>query len=129
MGILEGEVYRYVCHACNHFTKWSWAAPLETKETKEVAQVLQRIFLQFGPPTVLYTDNGTEFTSQVIHNLMNSWPGTRIVQGYPQSQGLIKKGNSVLKGKLAKWMQRNHSTLWLQGLDQRKMMEVKMKTV
>ena len=120
MGILEGEVYRYVCHARDHFTKWSWAAPLKTKEAKEVAQVLRRIFLLFGPPTVFHTDNGTEFTSQVIRDLMNDWPETRIVRGrprHPQSQGLIEKGNSVLKGKLAKWMQRNRSTLWSQGLD------------
>src|SRR6185437_11032356 len=80
MGILEGEVHRYVCHARDHFTKWSWAAPLKTKEAKEVAEVLRRIFLHFGPPTptVLHTDNGTGFTSQVIRDLMNDWSGTRI---------------------------------------------------
>ena len=61
MGILEGEVYRYVCHARDHFTKWLWAVPLKTKEAKEVVQVLRRIFLLFGPPAVLNTDNNTVY--------------------------------------------------------------------
>src|SRR6185369_14071594 len=121
MGILEGEVYRYVCHARDHFTKWSWAAPLKTKEANKVAKVLKKIFLTFGPPTLLHTDNGTEFTAQVIRDLMDNWPATRIIRGrprHPQSQGLIEKANSILKNKLSKWMQINRSTVWSQGLDQ-----------
>jgi len=83
-------------------------------------KVLRKIFLNFGPPTLLHTDNGSEFTAQVICELMSNWSGTRIIRGrprHPQSQGLIERGNSVLKSKLSKWMQRNRSTLWSQGLD------------
>ena len=117
---MEDEIYKYICHARDHFTKWSWAAPLQTKEAKEVAKVLRKIFLNFGPPTLLDTDNGSEFTTQVICELMSNWSGTRSIRGRPrhtQSQGLIERGNSVLKSKLSKWMQRNRSTLWSQGLD------------
>ena len=75
---------------------------------------------KFWPTDLLHTDNGREFTTQVICELMSNWSGTRIIRGRPrhlQSQGLIERGNSVLKSKLSKWMQRNRSTLWSQGLD------------
>jgi len=49
MGILEGEVYRYVCHAHDHFTKCSWAAPLKTKEANEVAQVIRDLMNDWLP--------------------------------------------------------------------------------
>ena len=68
----------------------------------------------------MHTDNGSEFAAQVIRELMSNWSGTRIVRGrprHPQSQGLIERGNRILKGKPSKWMQRNRSTLWSQGLD------------
>src|SRR6185369_18005464 len=77
MGILEGEVYRYVCHARDHFTKWSWAAPLKTKEANKVAKILKKIFLTFAPPTLLHTDNGTEFIAQVIRDLMDNKNNSR----------------------------------------------------
>jgi len=28
---MEDEIYKYICHARDHFTKWSWAAPLKQK--------------------------------------------------------------------------------------------------
>ena len=63
--------------------------------------------------TAKTTDNGTEFTAQVIHDLMSDWPTTRIIRGrprHPQLQGLIEKGNSILKNKLSKWMQIHRSS-------------------
>src|SRR6185503_1161946 len=93
---------------------------LKQKKPRKLSKYFDVFFLLFGPPAVLHTDNGTEFTGHVIRDLMNGWSGTRIIRGrprHPQSQGLIEKGNSVLKGKLTKWMQKNRSTLWSQGLE------------
>jgi hypothetical protein len=35
--------------------------PLQTKESGEVTDALEGAFSIFGPPSILHTDNGTEF--------------------------------------------------------------------
>jgi len=44
---LDGE-YKWIAHAKDHFTRFSWACPLTMKEAKHVAGFLFNIFVQFG---------------------------------------------------------------------------------
>ncbi|CAG8672169.1 11799_t:CDS:2, partial [Ambispora gerdemannii] len=74
-------------------------------EAKEVAGFLFELFIAFGPLTILQTDNGKEFTVQIIRKLTEFWPTIRIINGcprHPQSQGLIEWANDVLQQKLSK---------------------------
>jgi len=85
----------------------------------EVAKVLYNVFMVFGAPLILQSDNGAEFTSSIIKELMSMWPRTKIVRGsprHPQSQGSVERGNAILKTKLAKWMEYNRSKHWTEGL-------------
>ena len=112
--IPDGE-YRYILHARDHFTRYSWGYPLKSKSSIEVAANLFDLFTTFGTPTILQTDNGKEFTSQVIRELVELWPGTKIINGrprHPQSQGLVERGNRELKNKLSKWMIDSQRTDW-----------------
>ena len=77
------------------------------------------VFTIFGPPTILHSDNGKEFVAKLIKQLVALWPGLKIINGrprYPQSQGLIERGNATLQSKLSKWMEDNKSTEWSVGI-------------
>lgn len=119
MGSIPDGGYKWICHARDHFTKFSWTSPLKSKSTSEVAKTLYNIFIVFGAPLILQTDNGTEFTSSIIAELMSLWPRTKIIRGrprHPQSQGAVERANAILKNKLAKWMEVNRSKHWTKGL-------------
>jgi hypothetical protein len=54
------------------------------------------IFLLLGAPVILQSDNGTEFTANVISELKEFWPSLKMVHGkarHPQSQGSAERAN------------------------------------
>ena len=63
--LADGD-YKYIVHARDHFSRYSWASPIKSKEAINVAAFLYSIFTQFGPPSILQTDNGKEFIANVI---------------------------------------------------------------
>ncbi|KAK4326939.1 hypothetical protein Pmani_002543 [Petrolisthes manimaculis] len=74
----------------DHLTKFIVLRPLTSKRAAEVAYQLLDIFLLFGAPQILQSDNGSEFTAQVIEELKLLWPSLIMVHGkprHPQSQG------------------------------------------
>jgi hypothetical protein len=61
----DGE-YKWILHTKDHFTKFSWAYPLQSKEAEPVAEKLLQQFYLFGVPRILQSDNGKEFVAKVI---------------------------------------------------------------
>ena len=112
------EDYKWILHARDHFTKYSWAYPLTSKRADEVAEKLTEIFCSFGPAKILQSDNGKEFAAKVINEIANMWPGLVIIHGrprHPQSQGCVERGNGDLQVKLGKWVDENGEQ-WSKGL-------------
>ncbi|KRY02992.1 KRAB-A domain-containing protein 2, partial [Trichinella patagoniensis] len=73
----------------NHFTKFCILSPLKSKRAEEVASKLLEIFLTFGAPSILQSDNGREFSNAIIAELKTCWPELKLVTGrprHPQSQ-------------------------------------------
>ena len=66
--------FMYICTCTEYFTKWVEAFPLRTKDAREVAQSLHRIFYRHGAPESILTDNGKEFVNEVRFFLID--PGT-----------------------------------------------------
>ncbi|CAG8575690.1 497_t:CDS:2 [Cetraspora pellucida] len=107
--------YRYIAHLRDHFSQFSWTCPLCTKEASEVSAFLFSVFTVFGPPCILQSDNGHEFTAQVIYELVSLWKGVHIINGrprHPQSQGLVENANKTLKNALSTWMEDNQQRDW-----------------
>ncbi|CAG8779962.1 12750_t:CDS:2, partial [Racocetra persica] len=75
--------YHYICHMCKHFTRYSWARALTSKQPIEVAVFLFDIFVCFGAPIILQSDNGHEFTAEIIKELLTIWPNVHIINGRP----------------------------------------------
>ena len=67
----DGE-YKWILHTKDHFTKFSWAYPLKTKEAESVAEKLLQQFYLFGASRILQSDNGKEFVAKIIKVLTPS---------------------------------------------------------
>lgn len=95
--------FKWIMVYQDHFTKFCVLRPLTSKPAAEVAMHLMDIFLLFGAPAILQSDDGWEFTSHVITELKGVWPDLTIVHGkprHPQSQGSVGHANGDLKDML-----------------------------
>ena len=72
---IEGKIFKWILQLKDHFTKFCWAQPLQTKEASEVHFVVRNIFFNFGPPRILQSDNGREFVNDLMNSLQNDFPG------------------------------------------------------
>ncbi|CAF4582297.1 unnamed protein product, partial [Didymodactylos carnosus] len=81
--------YLWILNCIDHFSKFSWSYPLQSKSAVEVTQKLRALFFVFGPPHLLHSDNGAEFIANVIVELKVLFPDMCFVRGrprHPQSQ-------------------------------------------
>ncbi len=53
----------------DHFSKYVWLRALDRVCASEVAVALNGIFIDFGCPSILHTDNGPEFRNALIEEL------------------------------------------------------------
>jgi len=114
----QDNEYCYIIHMRDHFTKFSWAKATKQKTAESVAKFVYKIFLMFGPPTILQCDNGKEFSGLMSH-LGELWPNLRIIHGrprHPQSQGMVERGNAILERKIARWMETYSRADWTNAL-------------
>ncbi|XP_063889921.1 KRAB-A domain-containing protein 2-like isoform X3 [Scylla paramamosain] len=84
--------YKFIMVYQDHLTKFVILRALQCKRAEEVAYHLVDIFLTFGAPCILQSDNGREFVNSVITSLASLWPELKIVHGKPrhsQSQGSV----------------------------------------
>ncbi|XP_049742807.1 SCAN domain-containing protein 3 [Elephas maximus indicus] len=114
----DGE-YKFIMHYQDLHTKLSFLRSLKSKSPKEVAHALLDIFTIIGAPSVLQSDNGREFSSQIVSELNNIWPELKIVHGNPwtcQSQNSMEKANVDIQNRIISWMQANNSSHWAEFL-------------
>ena len=77
--------FQWILHCGDHYSKYSWVYPLRSKEAEVIADHLTSLFYQFGPCKILQSDNGREFTDNVVKNLKNIFPGLIIINGRTRS--------------------------------------------
>ena len=105
--ILSRKGYKWVLTVIDCFSKYVWAYPLKSKETNRICELLSQLFSSEGNPKILQSDNGGEFVSTLIRNLMPKL-GIRLVNGSPYSpttQGQIERFNRTFKYLLRKEVQ------------------------
>lgn len=97
---------RWILHIRDHGSRFSYLVPLEAKASRLVAVELVHFFRQYGPPAILQSDNGTEFTANsLVVELQKLFKGLRLIRGRPrrpQTQGLVERANREVKGLLRK---------------------------
>ena len=63
---------------------------------------MEDIFLRHGPPVIMFTDNGTEFIDDTLHQVIEllNIKHTKCVPANPQSNGLVENHNKTLMNQL-----------------------------
>ncbi|XP_034242929.1 KRAB-A domain-containing protein 2-like [Thrips palmi] len=111
--------FRFIMVLQDHLTKFVHLRPIRRKKAEHVAVELVPIFLEFGAPSILQSDNGREFANAIINSLQEMWPELKIVHGTPrhsQSQGSVERANRDVQDILITWMRDHNTTSWSEGL-------------
>ena len=97
----------------DHFTKYTMLRPLPKKEAKMVAEELAYMFAAIGYPLVFQTDNGSEFTADVVLKMVREWNSScKTVTGRrrtPRDQGSVERTNASIKTVIAKLEQKERN--------------------
>ncbi|CAH2097955.1 unnamed protein product [Euphydryas editha] len=104
--------YKWLLQYQDHLTKFCFLRPLRSKEVRDVALEILKIFLEVGYPDILLSDNGREFTASVLKEIISLWPSCKTINGIPKN---TENSNQVLKNMIWAWMKDNNSTKWSMG--------------
>jgi transposase InsO family protein len=100
MQSLSYDDHRYIMVYQDNMTNFFVLWPLKSKRATDVVMQILDIFLLFGAPNILQSDNGAEFTASIISQLKDLWPECKVVHGkprHPQSQGSVDRANADIK--------------------------------
>ena len=95
---------RYVLVMCDYGTRYPEAVPLKSIEAEKIAEELVAIFARVGIPKEILTDQGSNFTSQLLAELYRllKVSAIRTSPYHPQTDGLVERFNQTLKEMLRK---------------------------
>ena len=96
---------RFVLVICDYATRYPEAVPLRSCDTEHVAEGLVNFFARVGVPGEILSDQGTNFTSQLmkeIENLLHI-KAIKTTPYHPQTDGLVERFNKTLKSMLRKY--------------------------
>ena len=94
----------FILVLCDYATRYPEAIPLRTVEADRIAKEPVKVFARVGVPDEILTDQGTNFTSQLlqeVYRLLKVKP-IRTTPYHPQTDGLVERFNNTLKSMLQK---------------------------
>ena len=95
---------RYILVVCDYATRYPEAIPMSSIDANHIAEELVKLFARVGVPQEILTDQGTNFTSQLLqemYRLLCIKP-IRTTPYHPQTDGLVERFNHTLKAMLRK---------------------------
>lgn len=97
----------------DYYSKWPSVAPQKSITSAAVISETERIFSDFGVPSVFMSDNGTQFASAEFRSFCQKKgiEQTTSSPEYPQSNGLAEVTVKTVKHRLLKMFQEGE-TLW-----------------
>ena len=103
----------------DHFTKWCEVFPTKDQRAKTVAEILvSKIFSRFGPPTVIHSDQGRNFESNLMQEVccLMGVHKSRTSAYHPQCDGLVERQNRTLQDMLTGYVSQ-HQHDWDRWVD------------
>ena len=91
---------------CDYFTKWPEAYPMPNQKAETIAQIfVEHIVYRYGVPKKLLTDQGTNFTSDLLTAISRIFNILRIYTSpyHPQTDGLVERFNRTLANMLSSY--------------------------
>lgn len=107
VGPLDPPSYKknkYILTIVDYATRYPEAIPLPGIEAERVAEALVDVFSRVGVPREMLTDLGTQFTSDLMHEVSRllSIHQLTTTPYHPMCNGLVEKFNGTLKQMLKK---------------------------
>lgn len=96
---------KYICVITDPFTKWAEAIAIPTKSEESVSEaVFNGLICRHSVPRYIRTDQGTEFTNNLMSRLMDrlNIRHKKTCPYYPQANGHVERFNRTLVESLAK---------------------------
>ena len=106
---------RYILVVCDYATRYPEAILLKSIEAECVAEELVTLFSRMGIPKEILTDQGSNFTSQLlteVYHLLHVHP-MRTTPYHPQTDGLVERFNQTLCGRLCSKKERTGTGYYL----------------
>ena len=95
---------RFILVICDYATRYPEAIALRNIDANTVAEGLLQFFARVGVPEEILTDQGTNFTSQLlaeVYRFLHIRP-IKTTPYHPQTDGLVERFNRTLKSMLKK---------------------------
>ncbi len=86
---------------CDYATRSPEAIPLRSIDAENIAEELIKVFARVGVPQEILADQGSNFTSQLLAELLHVHP-IHTSPYHPQTDGLVGRFNQTLKAMLHK---------------------------
>nr|XP_054751019.1 uncharacterized protein LOC129256850 isoform X2 [Lytechinus pictus] len=90
---------RYILTVIDYATRYPEAIPLQNIEAERVAEALVSIFTRVGIPKEMLTDQGSQFTSEVMKQVSKLLSVKQFTTSpyHPAANGLVERFNGTLK--------------------------------
>lgn len=106
--------FRYCLTAIDRVSRWPEVWPMRSITAEEVSETFTREWIpRFGVPSVLTTDQGSQFESDLFHRLLQQFATKRIrtTSYHPCANGMIERVHRQLKAALM-----CHNDSWVRSL-------------
>lgn len=109
---------RFILTAQDDLTKYSLANAIPNHESLTIAKTLTKTITKFGIPVSILTDQGSDFTSQLMKDLTNLFKTKHITSTpyHPQTNGSLERSHLTLKDYLKHYIN-PHQNDWDEYID------------
>lgn len=114
---LEGKMYML---AIDYYSKYPEILLMQNITSSYVIEKLKQIFSRHGIPSVVFTDNGTQFTAQQFQDFSKSWGFVHKTSSplFAQENGMVERAIQSIKNMIRKSLHSKHD-LYLTLLEYR----------